>query len=159
MAKIYQTQRFKDQTALFNVLSDINELSRWDKIEDKGIVYRYDNSFFVYSNKAYNSKFVIQKQIFNEEPVYFLREYSDFGRKWDKIKKELENRNYQKLTETEADKIINDQKQEIELVIKQELPENLSWYEGSMNNYSFNVFEIENWAEEISKLEGRDKYI
>jgi len=45
------------------------------------------------------------------------------------------------------------------LVIKQELPENLSWYEGSMNNYSFNVFEIENWAEEISKLEGRDKYI
>jgi len=59
MAKIYQTQRFKDQTALFNVLSDINELSRWDKIEDKGIVYRYDNSFFVYSNKAYNSKFVI----------------------------------------------------------------------------------------------------
>lgn len=159
MAKIYQTQKFKEQTASFNFLNDIEELERWDKVEDKGTVYKYDNSFFVYSNKTRNSKFIIEKRIYNNETVYFLREYSDFGRKWDKIKKDLENGNYIKLSETEITKIIKEQAKKTEYYKKQRLPEKLSWYEGSMTNYIFNVFEIENWVGEVNKLEGREKNI
>ncbi len=152
MAFIYQTENYSEI-----VQKDIEGLKKWKKLEDKKNIATY-HPFYIFTNKYENYKLIFEKSdIIDNTHIYILREHFYFGKKWDRIKKELKNNIYKETIKEQKEKAKSEFLiKEERLKIKPPFPSSLSWYNDLISEYNFNVYETETWKKAYDEISGQE---
>ncbi len=159
MVYIYQSEEYEEV-----VQRDIDDLKRWDKIEDRKNIATY-SPFYIFTNRYENYKLIFEKsEIVTDNDththIYILREFIPFGKKWNRTRKLIASGYYDRALEDQKVKAKKEFLRKKETFKKPIVPNSLLWFDDTLiSGYKFNVYETQTWVKAYEKIDGEQKDI